>query len=185
LAIEGKNCDCIEKKEGKINKIFYGYAKKIWFMSEKQEKLFLKTVMTIKKEKCCVLSSVFSDGDLMFIDSIKGNEKNNKYLILDSNSWIKNTKESVEYAKKNKLTYELVKGLPYNELLIKMSTSKGLIFRPCGGDTCPRIVIEAKMLGCDLKINENVQHKSEEWFSTQQECFEYMSKRAEYFMENV
>ena len=185
LEAEGKKCDCTETKEGKINKIFYGYAKKIWFMSEVQKNIFLEYVSTIKKEKCEVLSSIFSDGDIRFMNSIKDNEKDNNYLILDSGSWIKDTKGCIEYANKNKLNYQLIKGLPYNEMLIKMSTTKGLIFRPRGGDTCPRIVIEAMMLGCDLKLNEYVQHKNEDWFSSQEKCYDYMSTRANYFMENV
>jgi glycosyltransferase involved in cell wall biosynthesis len=36
---------------------------------------------------------------------------------------------------------------------------------PLGGDTCPRLVIEAKLLGLELIINENVQHASEDWFN--------------------
>ena len=185
LEAEGKKCNCAETKEGKVNKIFYGYAKKIWFMSEVQKNIFLEYVSTIKEEKCEMLSSIFSDGDIRFMNSIKDNEKDNNYLILDSGSWIKDTKGCIEYAKKNKLNYQLIKGLSYNEMLIKMSTSKGLIFRPCGGDTCPRIVIEAMMLGCDLKLNEHVQHKNEDWFSSQKKCYDYMSTRANYFMENV
>tara|TARA_Y100000592_G_C5317888_1_gene243362 strand:+ start:30 stop:686 length:657 start_codon:yes stop_codon:yes gene_type:complete len=185
LELEGRKCDCVDLKQGRVNKAFYGYAKKLWFMSEKQKKIFLQHVSTIKQEKCEVLSSIFSDGDIRFMNSIKDNEKDNNYLILDSNSWIKNTKGCIEFAKKNFLNYRLIKGLAYNEMLIKMSTAKGLIFRPCGGDTCPRIVIEAMMLGCDLKLNDHVQHKDEAWFATQKKCYEYMSKRAMYFMENV
>lgn len=184
-AIEGKHCECIKGGKGKINKIFYGYANKIWFMSKKQKNIFLKNVSTIKEKKCEVLSSVFSDGDLRFIESIKNNKKNQKYLILNSNSWIKNTKGCVEYAKDNNMSYELIQGLPYHEMLIKMSTSRGLIFRPLGGDTCPRVVIEAMMLGCEVEANDNVQHKDESWFSNEEECYKYMSSRAKYFMENV
>ena len=62
-----------------------------------------------------------------------------------------------------------------------MSTSKGLIFKPLGGDTCPRIVIEAKLLGCDLILNENVQHKDEEWFLTPESCLEYLKSRKDVF----
>jgi len=184
-AIENTHCECVENNKGKINKIFYGYAKKIWFMSEKQKKIFIKNVRTIKEKNCHVLSSVFSDGDLKFLGSIKDNEKNQKYLILNSSSWIKNTKGCIQHAKDNNLSYELVQGLPYHEMLIKMSTSKGLIFKPLGGDTCPRIVIEAMMLGCQIEMNENVQHKDEQWFSNKEECYKYMSSRAKYFMENV
>ena len=180
--VEKKDCDCVETNLGKINLAFYGYAKKVWFMSNKQRSIFFNYVNTIKEEKTEVLSSMFKKGDLFFINSIRANEKNDKYIILDSSSWIKGTQDCVQYAKENNLNYELVKNLPYHELLIKLSCSKGLIFRPLGGDTCPRIVIEAKLLGCDLKLNDNVQHKDEEWFSKDHDhCLNYLNTRAEKF----
>ena len=42
-----------------------------------------------------------------------------------------------------------------------------MVYLPRGGDTCPRLVIEAHLLGCDLVLNENVQHKDEIWFNTE------------------
>lgn len=181
--IKNTNCDCIEKGlSGKINKIFYGYAQCIWFMSEKQKNIFINYVPTIKNKKCKILSSVFDDGDLRFIDSIKDNEKNSKFIILNSSSWIKGTQKAVKYAKNNNLDFEIVQNLPYHELLIKLSTSKGLIFLPLGGDTCPRLVIEAKLLGCELILNENVQHKDEKWFlGSAENCFSYLLKNKNQF----
>lgn len=179
---EGKQCDCMSQGiTSKIKSLFYGYAKKVWFMSEVQRKIFLEHVKSLKSEKTDVLSSVFLDGDLYFMNSISGNEKNSKYLILNSNSWIKGTSQCIEYAKSNGIDYELVSGLSYHELLIKMSTSKGLIFRPLGGDTCPRIVIEAKLLGCDILMNDNVQHKFEDWFNTKELCEQYLKTRVDTF----
>jgi hypothetical protein len=177
-------CDCVEKQESKINLVFYGRADKLWFMSEKQRDIFFKNVKTIKQEKTSVLSSIFSDGDLRFMKSLKDNEKNNKYIILKSDSWIKGTNECIEFAKQNDLEFELVSGLDYHELLIKMSLSKGLIFRPLGSDTCPRIVIEAKLLGCDLKLNDFVQHKDEDWFAGSiEDCHNYLSSRTKIFWD--
>jgi hypothetical protein len=180
-AAEKKECDCLEKKNAKVNLIFYGYAKRLWFMSKRQMNVFLDKVATIKKNKCVVLSSVFSPGDLDFMNSIKDNEKNGKYLILKSDSWIKGTDKAIQFAEDNNLDFELVSGLQYHEMLIKMSTSKGLIFRPLGSDTCPRIVIEAFLLGCDLILNEKVQHKREEWFSDTNKCLSYLQNRTKEF----
>lgn len=179
--IEGSPCDCETRISGKINTAFYAYAEKIWFMSDAQKNLFLSKISALKEEKCEVLNSVFHPGDLKFMYSIKDNEKDNKYLILGSQSWIKGTEECIQYAKDNGMEYEIVTGLPYHELLIKMSTSKGLIFRPLGNDTCPRIVMEAKMLGCDLILNDYVQHKDEVWFKTQESCYEHMNSRSDTF----
>ena len=47
-----------------------------------------------------------------------------------------------------------------------MAGAKGLCFTPAGADTCPRLVIEAKLLGCELHLNDNVQHSNEDWFNT-------------------
>jgi hypothetical protein len=181
--IKNTNCDCIKKGlSGKVNQIFYGYAQYIWYMSKKQKNIFINHVSTIKNEKCKVLSSVFDDGDLRFINSIKDNKKNSKWIILNSNSWIKGTQETIQYAKNNNLDYEVIQGLPYHELLIKLSTSKGLIFMPLGGDTCPRLVIEARLLGCKLVLNDNVQHKDEKWFSDSVEnCFSYLLENKNQF----
>ena len=179
---DGNQCDCMSQGiSSKIKSLFYGYAKKIWFMSEIQRDVFLENVISIKKNNVEVLSSVFSKGDLRFINSISENEKDSNYLILNSSSWIKGTEKCIEFAKSKNLQYELVGNLKYHELLIKMSTSKGLIFKPLGGDTCPRIVIEAKLLGCEILINKNVQHKDEEWFSTKESCEEYLLKNADKF----
>ena len=179
--VENKPCDCMEGFTGKITQAFYGYAKRVLFMSEGQREIFLSRIPTLKEENSFVLSSAFSKGDLNFMNSIKGNEKNETYLILGSGSWIKGTQECVKYAEDNGLSYEIIQGLPYHELLIKMSTSKGLIFRPLDYDTCPRIVIEAKLLGCELILNEYVQHKDEAWFNTQDSCYEYMKSRPQEF----
>ena len=59
----------------------------------------------------------------------------------------------------------MVSDLKHKDLLRKLADSKGLIFFPKGFDTCPRITMEAKMLGCDLILNDYVQHKGEQWFN--------------------
>lgn len=179
--IENSECDCTSRDEGKINLAFYGLAQKIWFMSKKQKNIFLSKVRLLKEEKCEVLSSVFSFGDLRFIDSIKENEKDDTYLIVKARSWVKNFEECRKFASKNNLRCEVVEDLPYHELLIKLSTSKGLVFLPAGADTCPRLVIEAKLLGCDLILNNLVQHKDEKWFSSPESCWEHMKSRTREF----
>ena len=178
---ENKTCDCVEQIHGKINSAFYGYANRVWFMSHGQKDIFISKIEVLKEEKCEVISSAFSEGDLRFMESIKNNEKGDTYLILGSKSWIKGTSQCIEYAKENNLKFEIIEGMQYHELLIKMSQSKGLIFQPLDYDTCPRIVIEAKLLGCDLILNDHVQHKDEIWFTEQKSCYEYLKNRATIF----
>jgi hypothetical protein len=178
---ENIECNCETTKAGKLNAAFYGYADKVWFMSDKQREMILSKVPVLKKDNTEVLNSVFNLGDLRFIDSIKDNDKNDNYIILNSDSPVKGTPECIEYAKQNNLNYELVVNMPYHELLIKLSTSKGLIFRPVASDTCPRLVMEAMMLGCELHLNDHVQHKDESWFKTRDLCQQHLHSRADAF----
>jgi glycosyltransferase involved in cell wall biosynthesis len=62
---------------------------------------------------------------------------------------------------------EVLWNVPYDSTLAKLAASEGFVYLPVGKDTCPRMVIEAKLLGCKLHLNDNVQHRSEEWFDTE------------------
>lgn len=174
-------CDCASRKENKINLVFYGMAKKIWFMSNKQKEIFLDKVKTIDPDKTETISSVFSEEDLNLIKVLKDNPKDETYLIVKSNSWVKGFNNCLRYAKKNNLKYEVVSNMQYHQLLSKLSTSKGLIFLPDGADTCPRLVIEAQMLGCKLVLNDLVQHKDEDWAQSQDKCLNHMQSRISKF----
>ena len=80
---------------------------------------------------------------------------------------IKAQQQTETYAGINNRDYQLIGKLPYEEFLEKLSEYKGLIFHPAGFDTCPRLVIEAKLMGLELDLNENVQHREEQWFSSE------------------
>jgi len=162
----GKNCDCHEQQIGKIITTFYTGANHLFFMSEQQRLIYL-TRFPFLDENSSVLSSVFDIKDLEFIESLRNSREgdNGKWAIVDGNSWIKGINEITDLLSKMDEPYELLGGLPYSDLLRTLSEFKGLAARPLGHDTCPRLVIEAKLLGLDLMINENVQHKDEEWFN--------------------
>ena len=179
-----KECDCQEQHRGKITSVFFSKAKSLWFMSEKQKEHYENMFPFLEKQNSFVLSSVFDDKTLDMLKEIKI-EKSNKWLIVSSGSWIKGTKDAIEYAEKNKLEYFLAENLPYKEMLIALAASKGLIFLPPGKDTCPRLVIEAKLLGCELIINDNVQHATEEWFEDKQVMFEYLASRPQFFWNEI
>ena len=165
---EGKSCTCHESGHGKLISTFYIAAEHVFFMSEKQRGIYLERYPFLDKNTS-ILSSVFDIGDLSQIESLrKIREKdghNEKWAIVDGNSWIKGVQEAASFLEEMDEPYDIVGGLSYNDLLRKLSKYKGLAARPLGHDTCPRLVIEAKMLGLELLLNENVQHAEEEWFN--------------------
>lgn len=166
---ENSDCDCHEDIHGKMISAFYYGAKSLWWMSEKQEAHYHKLFPFLAEKPSTVLSSVFNDS---FFVSLKFLREKNKdversgWIVLGSNSWIKGKDAAVKYCEDNSLDYEVVWDVPYGELLEKLSVSKGFVYLPEGGDTCPRMVIEAKLLGCELVLNDHVEHKDEIWFDT-------------------
>ena len=104
---------------------------------------------------------------------------------MNSPSWIKGAKESIEYAEKNNLPYELVWDIPHPDLLRKLAQSKGIVCFPQDADTCPRMTIEAKLLECEIISNDNVQHKDEEWFQNKETIVPYLEEKITSFWREV
>lgn len=169
----GKNCDCHEQQIGKIITTFYAGANHVFYMSQKQFDVYLERFPFLS-DNGSVLSSVFDIKDLEFIETLRNTRKgdNGKWAIVDGNSWIKGVDEITDILDKMQEPHELIGGLSYSDLLKRLSEFKGLAARPLGHDTCPRLVIEAKLLGLDLMLNENVQHQDEDWFNTDTDSIE-------------
>lgn len=187
--VEGEECNYLETEQGNRIKEFIENAQSVFYMSEQQKKLHLD-LLGIENDGIHVLSSLFSEDFFNYVDQLrektKRSNKSNKWVVLGSNSWVKGAQESEDWCKEEKLDYEVLWGLKPNEFLEKLANSRGLCFKPSGLDTCPRLVIEAKLLGCEMELNENVQHCDEEWFKKDYEgVIEYLKARPDYFWENA
>jgi len=190
--VEQTNCDCNQNIHGKLISAFYYGAKSMFWMSESQLDIYLNMFPFLADKENIVLSSVFDHDFFAKIKSLREKYvvtglKNNKYVVLRHSSWIKGTDASTQYCIDNKLSYEVVGEIPYQEMLEKLAQSKGLVYLPVGKDTCPRLVIEAKLLSCDLVLNDNVQHKNEEWFATDDLgfTFDYLYAARQTFWDSI
>jgi len=164
---ENTECNCDQTDWGKFVAAFFLGAKTIWWMSEKQQEIYFDRFPDLQKmNRSSVLSSVFSESFWIQVQNLTQNPKErNGWAVLSSSSWIKGTEDALKWCEDNGKKVNLIEGLSPDQTLELLSRSEGLVYLPKGGDTCPRIVIEAKLLGCELHLNENVQHKDEEWFN--------------------
>lgn len=167
----GKLCDCSEQMNGKLISAFYYGSKGLWWMSEAQKEKYLTLFPFLLEKDNVVLSSVFSKNILGTIKLLrdvvkKDNIQRKGWIVLGSESWIKGAADSKKWCEDNNKEYEIVWNIPYKEVLAKLSVAEGFVYLPVGSDTCPRMVIEAKLLGCQLHVNNYVQHEKEEWFNT-------------------
>jgi len=168
LSAEMEECGCHNEMHGKLTSAFFHAATTVFYMSDAQMKRyhdrFPFLVDHSESSNQYVLSSCFSDEFFTAIKMLRENAKDKErkgWLVLGSNSWIKGSTAAIQWCKDNNKDYEVLQGLSHKEVLEKMSRAEGFVYLPMGGDTCPRMVIEAQLLGCKLEINDNVQHMTE------------------------
>jgi glycosyltransferase involved in cell wall biosynthesis len=189
-------CDCHTKPNGQLIYNFFAFSRHIWWMSEKQRNHYFSVFPNLHRKANTVLSSVFDKKTFERIDKLNqimqlGNAifpkeiKRSGWIVLGSNSWVKGFEAAKKWCEDNKKQYEVVWNVPYDQLLEKLSTAEGFVYFPAGKDTCPRMVIEAKLLGCQLVLNENVQHANEEWFSDVKTIRAYLEKSTERFWDGI
>ncbi len=160
----GEECDCADTQLGKLISAFFFGADQVFWMSSEQEQRYVDRFPFLEF-KGRVLGSVFDKSDLKILKFLSGGTTIGPWLVQDSESWIKGTQDAIDWCKETNKDFQLFKGLSRSQLLNKMFNAKGFCFLPRGGDTCPRVVIEAKILGCELQLNNNVQHAKEAWFA--------------------
>ncbi len=165
---EGKPCDCHLQPIGKTMSAFFSKAKSIFWMSQAQADRYYERFPELKSVPSTVLSSVFSKKHLMLMAQLREKnkgKKNDKWVVLGSNSWIKGFEDAQSWVQAQNYPVDVLWNVPYEQALERIAQSEGFAYLPRGGDTCPRMVIEAKLLGCKLHLNPHVQHASENWFS--------------------
>jgi len=177
----GEDCRCHLEQQGQFVSALYKRAEQVFFMSEEQMKVYHCFFPAFQKVvNSHVLSSVWKDSDLIKLSGIRLSRKfdNGKWAVLQGGTWIKNQVATETYCKAKGLSYDLIGGMSYHDFLMTLGQYKGLVFHPAGFDTCPRLVIEAKLMGLELDLNDNVQHHNEQWFTGTPEMVERYLRNA-------
>jgi len=191
----GEECSCPHGPSGhlplqQLYKNITANAKKIFYMSDNQRDVHLKDLPDLDKSKTIRLSSTFLKDNFNKFKEYRATPKNGKYAIIEGQGgWhteAKGIKESIEYAHSNNLDYDLISTKTHDEMLKLLSQYKGLIFLPIQYDTCPRVTIEARLLGLEVITNENSQHTPEEWWVEDLDVVEkYLKGRPEFFWKTL
>ena len=76
--------------------------------------------------------------------------------------------------------------MKYADTLKAMARCKGLVYLPNGFDTCPRMTVEAKLMGLEVIANDNVMHRDEKWFDASPDAIcEHIRSKTELFWGKV
>jgi glycosyltransferase involved in cell wall biosynthesis len=180
----GQECDCHKRQLGQMVAGFYQAADAIFWMSEQQRARYTERFPNLLGHRNShVLSSVFDSRFFEKIEQLKIESSDRSgWIVLGSQSWIKGYEDAVKWCEDNGKKFQSYWDVPYEELLDVMSRSEGFVYLPRGGDTCPRMVIEAKLLGCEVVTNDNVQHAAEKWWNANpDDVCDYLKGRPDVF----
>jgi hypothetical protein len=162
-------------------------SRHIFYMSERQRAVFANHMPNLDFSKTSILSSCFSKKDLALFQNLKesSNTKNNKYAILKGfggwHSEAKGTDNAKNFCSVNKLDYDVLPIQKYEDHIKILAKYKGLVFLPIIDDTCPRAIIEARLLDLEVITNINCQHVTEWWWKDQNKTLEYIQSRPKFF----
>lgn len=167
-------------------------TKHFFFMSERQRAIYSLHMPRLDFSKTSILSSCFSTESLELMASLSQKPKNNKYAILKGfsgwHSQAKGVEEAINFCETNSIPYEILPIQQHNEHLKTLSNYKGIVFLPIIDDTCPRCIIEARIMGLEVITNLRSQHTTEWWWKQAQETLAYIKSRPSFFwqiMDNI
>jgi hypothetical protein len=186
--VEKIACKCEETQLAELVQNFFLSAKKVWWMSKNQLEFQTSKIPKLIDCNSEVLSSVFDVETLHRFQKLNASniDRSPNALIFESPNWLKGTANAIDWCKSNGMDFDLVRDVDYDTMLNVLRKHKTLVYLPNAKDTCPRMVIEAKLLGCELVLNENVQHKDEHWFNAETEqILDYLNFRTKVFWNNT
>ena len=160
-------------------------CKHSFFMSERQRAVYSAHLPMLDFSKSSILSSCFSKYSLELFEKYKNNAKNDKYAILEGyggfHSFAKGVKEAKDFCEANNFKFDVLPNQDYEKHIETLSYYKGLIFTPVIHDTCPRCIIEARLLNLEVICNNNCQHIYEFWWKDKSKTLDYLKERPNYF----
>ena len=184
----GQECDCHKKQLGQLVAAFYQAADVVFWMSDAQRLRYIERFPALLNHRnSIVLSSVFDQQFFDKIEAIKNSSSERSgWVVLGSQSWIKGFDDAVKWCEDNGKRFQSYWDVPYDQMLNTLASAEGFVYLPKGGDTCPRMVIEAKLLGCEVVTNDNVQHASEIWWQgSPDEICAYLKGRPDVFWDTI
>ena len=170
--LQAGKCDCEQTQHGLFMANWMTQARVLFWCSDGQRDKFYRLYPNLKgRTPDFTQSSTFYPETILNIRKVRERkergelEVQDRWAILDSDSWIKGTEDAVKYCKERNMNYVLLKGLSNEQFLEELAKSKGLVFFPRDMDVGSRITTETKLLGGTPIVNDQVLHATEAWFN--------------------
>jgi len=141
---------------------FYRNAKAVFAQSKLHAEVINKN---IREANVINLGcSLWSDEELDTLQKYVDTKKNGKMAVLNSANKIKGTAQAKSFCEKNGIEYNPIVSLDYDNFINQLSQHDGLVFFSQVLETFCRLAVEARIVNCKLRTNNNLGCASEEWF---------------------
>mgnify|MGYP001411073212 CR=1 FL=1 len=193
--VGSEKCECATDPRQEYVRNLFRKSKVNFFKSQRHMDRHLSMLPFLKEHRNVVLSVTYTPEDLAFLLKLRYERKpfsktfpwdKPVYGIYDSDNWIKGKTDAIEYCKKNDLKYVLIREDDDVSFQRKLATCHGFVFMPRGMESASRITVEAKIIGLDLRINENASVGGDAFMSgTIQEIISFLKERPKLFWEEI
>tara|TARA_A200000159_G_scaffold164833_1_gene196648 strand:+ start:6053 stop:7636 length:1584 start_codon:yes stop_codon:yes gene_type:complete len=148
-----------------VNEEFYRSAQKIVCLGVKQVEIINRS-FDFEEGKCVSIgTSLWTESSLEMIRDFSHSEKKEKVAIVDYQNPIKNTKKAIAFCESKGIDYDLISSDDPKDFLKILSHYKSLVFFPGVLESLCRLVVEAKMMGCQIITTpKNLGASYEDWF---------------------
>jgi hypothetical protein len=148
----------IAPKSEVVNESFYTGAHKVFCLTAHSAKILLGHIDLKNVE---VLGCTqFSKYQLELVRSNVGKKKNDKFAIVSG----KRSNKAIQYCELNKIEYDIIQHMKYEDLLSKLSEYKGIVFFSHAVETCCRLLVEARMFEMKIITDNRNGCTYEKWF---------------------
>jgi len=164
-----------------INVDFHKASHKIICQTQFQKDIYDKNLKCPDKT-VSFSGNLWSEDHLDLLEDLLEGKKRTRYAIVNSPYPQKGVKEAVEFCEKEKILYDIIEDPNYEKFLQKLSQYSHLVFFPSTPETCCRLVLEAKMMGVKIVINNLVGCSYEPWYRKEgKEMIDFMRKKRKGF----
>lgn len=164
-------------------------TKHFFFMSERQRAIYANHMPRLDFSRTSILSSCFSSKSIDLMINLSKTIKNHRYAILKGfggwHSQAKGTEDAINFCKTNNIEYDILPIQEYENHLNTLAKYKGIVFLPITDDTCPRCIIEARLMGLNIITNIRSQHTTEWWWKDENQTLPYIQSRSNFFWKII
>lgn len=145
-----------------INRDFYLNARAVFCQSTLHSKIVSQNLNA--KNVVNLQYSLWTDDNLEYLKSLVSESKDKEAIIVNSNNPVKGVNKAVAFCNVKKIEYNIVGPVSWKDLMLEMAQHKKIVFFSQVLETYCRLIVEAKMLGCQIITNNNNACTHEDWF---------------------